>query len=67
MTGSPPPGPDTSDPATTAPEPPETGDDTVDDALRELARVPADDLDNQLETGERLQQTLRARLGDLGG
>ncbi|WP_299445613.1 hypothetical protein [uncultured Phycicoccus sp.] len=47
--------------------PPETGDLVVDAALRDLAAVPDDDLDQQLEAGEHVQRTLRSRLGDLGG
>jgi hypothetical protein len=48
-------------------EAPETGDIVVDAALRDLASVPTDDLDGQLAAGEHVQQTLRSRLGDLGG
>ena len=47
--------------------PPETGDIVVDSALQDLAAVPDDDLDCQLEAGEHVQRTLRSRLGDLGG
>ncbi|MBM6403702.1 hypothetical protein JQN72_05540 [Phycicoccus sp. CSK15P-2] len=46
--------------------PPETGDIVVDAALRDLAAVPDDALDDQLEAGEHVQRTLRSRLGDLG-
>ncbi|PKW28307.1 hypothetical protein [Phycicoccus duodecadis] len=54
-------------PAEEAVEAPETGDILVDAALRDLAAVPTDDLDGQLAAGEHVQQTLRSRLGDLGG
>ncbi|QKE84982.1 hypothetical protein [Arthrobacter sp. NEB 688] len=46
---------------------PETGDPAIDATLRELAAVPADDLDGRLAAGEEVQRTLRGRLGDLGG
>ncbi|MBT9257127.1 hypothetical protein KMZ32_15000 [Phycicoccus sp. MAQZ13P-2] len=48
-------------------EAPETGDPAIDATLRDLAAVPADDLDGRLAAGEEVQRTLRQRLGDLGG
>jgi hypothetical protein len=47
--------------------PPETGDIVIDSALGDLAAVPDEDLDGQLEAGEHVQRTLQARLADLGG
>ncbi len=47
--------------------PPETGDLVIDSALRDLAATDDDDLDAQIEAGERIQHTLQSRLGDLGG
>ena len=44
-----------------------TGDIVIDSALQDLRDAPADDLDAQIEAGQRVQQTLQARLGDLGG
>ncbi|MBR7742087.1 hypothetical protein KC207_02120 [Phycicoccus sp. BSK3Z-2] len=49
------------------PEPPETGDIVIDAALGDLAAVDPTDLDGRLAAGEHVQQTLRSRLGDLGG
>jgi hypothetical protein len=46
---------------------PETGDLVIDASLRDLAAVPEDDLDAQIERGEQVQRTLQGRLGDLGG
>ena len=46
---------------------PETGDLVIDSALRDLAATDDDDLDAQIEAGERVQRTLQSRLGDLGG
>ncbi|HEY3534018.1 MAG TPA: hypothetical protein VGK60_00510 [Pedococcus sp.] len=43
-----------------------TGDIVIDSALQDLHDAPADDLDAQIEAGRRVQQTLQARLGDLG-
>jgi hypothetical protein len=45
----------------------ETGDIVIDSALRDLAQAPADDLDAQIEAGQRVHQTLQGRLSDLGG
>lgn len=45
---------------------PATGDPEVDAALRTLADTAENDLDGQLESGERLQRMLRNRLTDLG-
>ena len=53
--------------ATSGGEPPETGDIVIDAALQDLAAAPADDLDARLAAGEHVQETLRSRLGDLGG
>jgi hypothetical protein len=47
--------------------PPETGDLVIDAALSDLAATDPDDLGAQLEAGERVDQTLRSRLADLGG
>lgn len=44
-----------------------TGDLVIDAALDELRSVPTDDPDAQLEAAARVQQTLHARLSDLGG
>lgn len=44
-----------------------TGDILIDSALSDLTAAPADDLDAQIEAGQRVQQTLQARLSDLGG
>ncbi len=46
---------------------PMTGDSSVDEALAQLAAADPDDLDAQIEAGERVHQTLRSRLSDLGG
>lgn len=46
---------------------PETGDLVIDAALRDLAQAQGEDLDARLSAGERVQQTLRSRLNDLGG
>jgi len=48
-------------------DPPETGDLVIDAALSDLAATDPGDLGAQLEAGERLDQTLRSRLADLGG
>jgi hypothetical protein len=44
-----------------------TGDIVIDSALQDLRNAPHDDLDAQIEAGRRVQETLQARLGDLGG
>lgn len=44
-----------------------TGDIVIDSALQDLAAAPDDDLDAQIEAGQRVQETLQARLSDLGG
>ncbi len=44
---------------------PQTWDLVVDAALRDLAGVPADDLDATLTAGESVHATLTARLSDL--
>lgn len=44
-----------------------TGDIVIDSALQDLQSAPSDDLDAQIEAGQRVQQTLQARLSDLGG
>jgi hypothetical protein len=44
-----------------------TGDIVIDSALQDLRNAPDDDLDMQIEAGRRVQETLQARLGDLGG
>jgi len=44
-----------------------TGDIVIDSALQNLRNAPDDDLDAQIEAGRRVQETLQARLGDLGG
>ncbi|MEO7069652.1 MAG: hypothetical protein ABI131_04085 [Nostocoides sp.] len=54
-------------PAGSLPEPPETGDLVIDAALSDLAGSDPDDLAAQLWAGERVDQTLRSRLAELGG
>jgi hypothetical protein len=44
-----------------------TGDIVIDASLQDLQNAPSDDLDAQIEAGQRVQQTLQARLSDLGG
>ena len=44
-----------------------TGDIVIDAALQDLQSAPSDDLDAQIDAGQRVQQTLQARLSDLGG
>ena len=44
-----------------------TGDIVIDSALQDLQEAPADDLDAQIDAGQRVHQTLQARLSDLGG
>jgi DNA polymerase-3 subunit gamma/tau len=44
-----------------------TGDIVIDSALQDLQNAPTDDLDAQIDAGQRVQQTLQARLSDLGG
>jgi hypothetical protein len=44
-----------------------TGDLVIDSALQDLRDAPDDDLDAQIEAGRSVQQTLQARLSDLGG
>ncbi|NYG08255.1 DNA polymerase-3 subunit gamma/tau [Phycicoccus badiiscoriae] len=44
-----------------------TGDIVIDAALQDLQDAPADDLDAQIQAGQRVQQTLHARLSDLAG
>jgi DNA polymerase-3 subunit gamma/tau len=44
-----------------------TGDIVIDAALQDLQNAPRDDLDAQIDAGQRVQQTLQARLSDLGG
>ncbi|KRF22635.1 hypothetical protein [Phycicoccus sp. Soil802] len=44
-----------------------TGDIVIDSALQDLQDAPTDDLDAQIDAGQRVQQTLQARLSDLGG
>jgi DNA polymerase-3 subunit gamma/tau len=44
-----------------------TGDIVIVSALQDLQNAPADDLDAQIDAGQRVQQTLQARLSDLGG
>jgi hypothetical protein len=39
----------------------------IDSALQDLQNAPRDDLDAQIDAGQRVQQTLQARLSDLGG
>lgn len=47
-------------------EAPRTGDIVIDAALGDLAGTDEGDLDAQLAAGQSLQDTLRARLADLG-
>ena len=44
-----------------------TGDIVIDSALQDLQDAPRDDLDAQIHAGQQVQQTLQARLSDLGG
>lgn len=44
-----------------------TGDIVIDSALQDLQDAPAEDLDAQIQAGQRVQSTLQARLSDLGG
>lgn len=44
-----------------------TGDAQVDAALAELEGAAPDDLDAQIEAGQRVHRTLQSRLSDLGG
>jgi DNA polymerase-3 subunit gamma/tau len=44
-----------------------TGDIVIDSALQDLQAASADDLDAQIEAGQRVHQTLHGRLSDLGG
>jgi hypothetical protein len=44
-----------------------TGDIVIDSALQDLQNAPQDDLDAQIDAGQRVQRTLQARLSDLGG
>ena len=44
-----------------------TGDIVIDSALQDLQDAPQDDLDAQIDAGQRVQQTLQSRLSDLGG
>lgn len=46
---------------------PVTGDPVVDAATAQLAAADSNDLDAQIEAGERVHQALRSRLSDLGG
>ena len=43
-----------------------TGDIVIDAALQDLRDADSDDLDSQIEAGQRVNQTLQARLSDLG-
>jgi DNA polymerase-3 subunit gamma/tau len=44
-----------------------TGDIVIDAALQDLQNAPSDDLDAQIDAGQRVHQTLQSRLSDLGG
>jgi hypothetical protein len=44
-----------------------TGDVQIDAALAELDAAAPDDLDGQVEAGQRVHRTLQSRLSDLGG
>lgn len=44
-----------------------TGDIVIDASLQDLKDAPSEDLDAQIEAGQRVQQTLQSRLSDLGG
>jgi DNA polymerase-3 subunit gamma/tau len=44
-----------------------TGDAQVDAALAELDTAAPEDLDAQIEAGQRVHRTLQSRLSDLGG
>jgi len=47
--------------------PGETGDLLIDAALQDLEDAAPDDLDAQIESGQRVHRTLQSRLSDLGG
>jgi hypothetical protein len=44
-----------------------TGDIVIDAALRDLHQAPPEDLDAQIDAGQRVHETLQGRLSDLGG
>lgn len=44
-----------------------TGDAQIDAAIADLERAAPDDLDAQIEAGQRVHRTLQSRLSDLGG
>jgi hypothetical protein len=44
-----------------------TGDVVIDRVLKDLQQAPPDDLDAQIEAGQRVHDTLKSRLSDLGG
>jgi DNA polymerase-3 subunit gamma/tau len=44
-----------------------TGDAQIDAALADLDAAAPDDLDAQIEAGQRVHRTLQSRLSDLGG
>jgi hypothetical protein len=44
-----------------------TGDVVIDRVLEDLQQAPPDDLDAQIEAGQRVHDTLKSRLSDLGG
>lgn len=43
-----------------------TGDDAVDEVLRQLDKVAEEPLDTQIEVGEQVHRILKNRLADLG-
>ena len=66
--------PEATAPAAPKPTPPgaptgpgETGDVLIDAALQDLEDAAPDDLDAQIEAGQRVHRTLQSRLSDLGG
>lgn len=66
--------PEATAPAAPKPTPPgapaspgETGDVLIDAALQDLEAAAPDDLDAQIEAGQRVHRTLQSRLSDLGG
>jgi DNA polymerase-3 subunit gamma/tau len=44
-----------------------TGDAQIDTAIADLEGAAPDDLDAQIEAGQRVHRTLQSRLSDLGG
>lgn len=54
-------------PTGAATEVPQTGDESIDDSLRDLAAAQAGSLSERIAAGERTHGALQSRLSDLGG